>query len=93
MKTIDEEIEDVFIFLSKSPGFDIGLCNQLCIRPNYGITSHWEVNWEIEENNSVLQFHKVFADLKEAVTFFVEKRHYMCLGIDFNKELEGEENV
>lgn len=90
MMTIEEEVEHLVTFLSHPGGFDVDMAGQLCIRPIYETTSHWEVDWETDEDDEfgkrvVLQFHKVFDSLQDAATFFVEKRHYMCLGLDFNK--------
>jgi hypothetical protein len=90
MMTIEDEIKHLIAFLSHPAGFDVDMAGQLCIRPIYETTSHWEVDWEVDEDDEngirmTLQFHKVFDSLEDAATFFVEKRHYLCLGLDFNQ--------
>lgn len=85
MMTIEEEIDHLVKFLQHPAGFDVDMAGQLCIRPVYETTQHWEVDWEEIEGTINLKFYKLFGDLKEAATFFVEKRHYLCLGLDFNE--------
>lgn len=91
MQTIEQEITHFILFLSHPAGFSVDMNNQLIIRPIYQTIHHWEVDWQIDELDEsgqmiTLRFQKIFGDLKEAVTFFVEKRHYLCLGLDFNEE-------
>lgn len=85
MMTIEEEIEHVFTFLQHPGGFDVDMAGCLCIRPvdECCPPEHWEVDWTISENGTSLEFHKGFNNLRDAVIFFVEKRHYMCNGLDF----------
>ena len=92
MMTIEEEIQHVINFLSHPAGFDVDLGGMLCIRPidEYSPPEHWEVDWienaEVEVSPAFpYEFHKEFSTLEEAATFFVEKRHYMCSGLDFEK--------
>lgn len=84
MMSIDEEIKALVAFLSNPAGFDVAM-SDLHIRPIYGTIDHWEVDWEYEEAGTVLDFHRIFPTLEEAATFFVEKRRYLCLGLDFNQ--------
>lgn len=84
MMTIEDEIKNLIAFLSHPAGFNVDIAGQLCIRPIYETIEHWEVDWEDQAEGSALEFHKIFFTLEEAATFFVEKRHYMCLGLDFN---------
>jgi len=89
MKTIEEEIVHVIAFLTYPAGFDVSM-DTLHIRPIYSTIDHWQVDWETKEEGMVCQYHRIFPTLEEAATFFVEKRHYMCLGLDFNKmAIEG----
>lgn len=94
MQTIDEEINQLISFLSNPAGFGVNM-DKLNIRPIYGTIQHWQVDWEYEEDGMVCDFYKIFFTLQEAATFFVEKRRYMCLGLDFNQMaidgIKGEE--
>lgn len=85
MMTIEEEIQHLITFLNHPAGFDVDMAGMLCIRPIYETIEHWEVDWEQEEDGVVIQYHKIFFTLEEAATCFVEKRRYLCLGLDFNK--------
>jgi hypothetical protein len=91
MQTIEDEIEHLITFISHPAGFSVDMESMLVIRPVYHTVHHWEVDWQIDEADEsgqliTMRFQKIFNDIKEAATFFVEKRHYMCLGIDFNEE-------
>ncbi len=89
MMTIEEEVAHVVSFLNHPAGFDVSMAD-LHIRPIYGTVDHWQVDWIVEEDGMVCNYHRIFPLLQEAATFFVEKRHYMCQGLDFNKiYLEG----
>ena len=83
---IEEEIEMIFTMLSHSGGFDLDMAGLICIRPvdECCPPEHWEVDWEIQEETTIIKFHKVFQSLREAVVFFVEKRHLLCIGLDFD---------
>ena len=86
MMTIEEEIQHLIQFLSHPAGFDVDMGGQLQIRPIYETIEHWEVDWEeYLEDGTAARFQKIFFTLEEAATCFVEKRRYMCLGLDFNK--------
>lgn len=83
--SIEEEIEMLVTFLSHPAGFDVGMHGTLMIRPidEYSPPVHWEVDWEEEDDNLVMEFAKEFSTLREAATFYVERRRYMCAGLDF----------
>jgi hypothetical protein len=85
MMTIDEEIEHLMTFLRHPGGFDVDMSGVLCIRPiDEGCPpTFWEVDWSEIEGDITLSFSKEFPNLEEAVRFFVEKRHYLCEGADF----------
>lgn len=85
MMTIEEEIEHIISFLSNPAGYTISMNGDLTLFPIYGAIEHWEVSWNDEEDNMACDCHKIFLTLKEAAQFFVEKRRYMCLGVDFIK--------
>ncbi len=87
--TIEDEIELLIPVLLHPAGFDIDLGGTLCIRPIYEQCSpeYWEVDWEQDEDGMRCQYHKTFSNLREATTFFVEKRRYMCSGLDFESIL------
>jgi hypothetical protein len=88
MMTIEEEIIHLVNFLSHSAGFSVDMNGQLGILPIYGTIEHWEIYWEGAEEGMNCQYQKIFFTLEEAATAFVEKRRYMCLGLDFNKMAE-----
>ena len=95
MKTIEEEIAHVVAFLSHPAGFDVSMAD-LHIRPIYSTIDHWQVDWQTEEDGMICNYHKIFPTLEEAAECFVEKRRYMCIGLDFNQiyaEESKEENV
>jgi len=83
MITIEEEINNIINFLSYNVGYTISINGDLTLNPVYGTIDHWEVAWSQQEDHIVYDYQKVFASLDEAVQFFVEKRRYMCLGVDF----------
>ena len=95
MMTIEEEIQHLFAFLSHPGGFDVDMGGILCIRPvDEGCPpTYWEVDWEEEEEGVRLNFSKEFPNLAEAAQFFVEKRHYMCNGADFEAILMKEDGA
>jgi hypothetical protein len=86
MMTIEEEIEHFMTFLSHPGGFDVGMGGVLQIRPvdEGSPPTNWAVDWEEEDENVVYEYEKCFPSLQEAVQFFVEKRHFMCNGLDFD---------
>ena len=86
MMTIEEETRHLITFLSHEAGFDVDMGGQLQIRPIYETIEHWEVDWEEDlSDGTPVRTQKIFFTLEEAAIFFVEKRHYLCLGLDFNK--------
>lgn len=87
MMTIEEEIQHLMIFLSHPGGFDVGMGGILFIRPvDEGCPpTNWAVDWEEHIEGVRYDYEKCFSSLAEAVKFFVEKRHYMCDGLDFDK--------
>jgi len=89
MMTIENEISSFTAFLSNPAGFGVSM-DTLHIRPIYGTIAHWQVDWQFEEEGMICDYYKIFHTLEEATTFFVEKRRYMCLGLDFNKIYEEE---
>lgn len=93
--SIDEEVEHLMQFLSHPAGFDVGMGGILSIRPtDEGCPpTHWAVDWEATEGDLVFDFEKEFSSLREAVQFFVEKRRYMCNGLDFDAVYLGAENA
>ena|ERR1700679_1241579 len=88
MMTIDEEIKFLTDFLQHPAGFDVDMHGTLCIRPisEDSPPTHWAVDWEDTIDGITVTEEKCFPDdLAGAVRFFVEKRHYMCAGLDFEK--------
>lgn len=94
MMTIDDEIALIIPVLNHPGGFDVDMGGVLCIRPIYEQSppEYWEVDWEQEDDGMICKYHKTFDNVFDAATFFVEKRRYLCLGLDFDKILmTGEE--
>ncbi len=87
MMTIEEEIQHLMIFLSHPAGFDVDMGGILCIRPvdEGSPPTNWAVDWEEHIEGVRYDYEKYFSSLAEAVKFFVEKRHYMCNGLDFDQ--------
>ena len=85
MMTIEEEIQHLMDFLSHPAGFDVGMGGILQIRPidEGSPPTNWAVDWEDQEGDVISEYEKCFPSLQEAVQFFVEKRRYMCHGLDF----------
>jgi hypothetical protein len=85
MMTIEEEIQHLITFLRHPGGFDVDMSGILCIRPidEGSPPTSWEVDWEEIDDGIILNFSKEFPNLEEAAQFFVEKRHYLCEGADF----------
>ncbi len=83
--TIEEEIQHLVEFLSHPAGFDVGMGGILQIRPvsEDSPPSDWAVDWEEEADGVIYEYEKCFSSLQEAAQFFVEKRRYMCHGLDF----------
>lgn len=96
MQSIEEEIELLISFLMETK-FNVSVKDLLFIKvidingpgpwPHGRSLPHYEVQWEIKEENMVCQYHKTFVSLREAATFFVEKRRYMVIGYDFEEEI------
>lgn len=95
MMTIEEEIARLISFLSHPAGFDVDMGGVLCIRPidENSPPEHWEVDWTGLEDGMECEYHKAFYSLEEAAQFFVEKRRYMCCGLDFEKIEMSTENI
>lgn len=93
MMTIDEEVEHLVAFLSHPAGFDVDMSGLLCIRPidESSPPQHWEVDWTGVEDGMECEYHKQFTSLQEAAQFFVEKRRYLVIGLDFESILMKEE--
>ncbi len=85
MMTIEEEVQHLVTFLSHPAGFDVGMGGTLQIRPidEGSPPTSWAVDWEERDGDTVYEFEKEFPSLQEAAQFFVEKRRYMCNGLDF----------
>lgn len=85
MMTIEEEVKHLVEFLSHPAGFNVGMGGILQIRPvdEGSPPTNWAVDWEEEDENLVYEYEKCFTSLQEAAQFFVEKRRYMCEGLDF----------
>lgn len=95
MMTIDEEVKHLIDFLSHPAGFDVDMHGSLCIRPicEDSPPKHWAVDWEEVVDGITVSMEKEFPnDLAGAAQFFVEKRRYMCAGLDFEKMLWEEQN-
>jgi len=98
MITIDEEVKRLVDFLSHPAGFDVDLGGMLCIRPidENSPPNCWEVDWTEDHYAKVsvacpYEYHKEFPSLQEAAQFFVEKRRYLCYGLDFEAIMMKEE--
>lgn len=87
MMTIDEEVKRLIDFLSHPAGFNVGMGGVLQIRPvdEGSPPTNWAVDWEEDDESLVYEYEKCFPSLQEAAQFFVEKRRYMCEGLDFQK--------
>lgn len=85
MMSIEDEVKHLITFLSHEAGFDVDMGGVLCIRPidEGSPPTFWEVDWEETDDGIKLSFAKEFPNLEEAAQFFVEKRHYLCEGADF----------
>ena len=95
MQPIEDEIQHIIDFLSHPASFHIGMGGTLTLRPidEGSPATSWEVEWEERDGDTVLDFHKDFGSLEDAVRFFVEKRRYMCNGMDFEKHYLTEEEI
>ena len=91
MMTIDEEVQHMEDFLSHSCGFEVSLYAILQIRPiDEGCPPRdWEVSWIETVDGLEITSYKEFSSLHDAVQCFVEKRHYLCLGADFEQLMMG----
>jgi hypothetical protein len=84
----NEEIALIYQIITHPAGYILDLFGEmLFIRSTM---YEFEVGWESREDNLVINTYKLFWDALEAVTFFVEKRHEMQLGVDFETELMRE---
>jgi hypothetical protein len=95
MMTIEEEIARLIFFLSHPAGFNVDWGGLLTIRPidESSPPDHWEVDWTGTEDGMSCEYHKQFVSLSEAARFFVEKRRYLCYGLDFEKIENSTENI
>lgn len=89
--SIDEEVKMLVTFLSHEAGFDVDMHGMLVIRPIQECISpqNWEVDWEEYIDDYKVESYKTFTSLQEAAQFFVEKRRYLCYGLDFEEELRN----
>lgn len=87
MITIENEIENLITFLSCDAGFGVDFAGCIHIYPICESLPpcHWSVSWKEIIDNVEIDSYRDFASLKEAAIFFVEKRHYLCLGLDFER--------
>jgi hypothetical protein len=93
MMSIEEEILHLQTFLSHPCGFEVSLYGTLQIRPidESCLTTEWEVSWKELQDGIEIDYYKEFHSLYEACQCFVEKRHYMCFGSDFQEMMVGAE--
>lgn len=89
MMTIEEEVQHLISFLRHPAGFDVAMGGMIHIQPIYETIEHWQVDWAELDNGIILTYQKIFFTLEEAVQFFVEKRRYLCLGLDYNAIADG----
>lgn len=89
MLTIEEEVKRLIFLLESDAGYTISLNGDLTLSPVYGTRDRWEVYWEEQEGDTVFDYRKLFLTLEEAANYFVEKRRYLCLGVDFNQMYEA----
>jgi hypothetical protein len=83
--TIEEEVKQIITLLSYPAGYSLSLNGEVTLTPIFGTIEHWEVFWKEVEDGVVLDYQKIFFTLDEAALYFVEKRRYLCLGVDFNQ--------
>jgi len=77
----EDEIKMVQTIIDHPAGFIVDLFGKmLYIRTT---ESNWEVTWEMLLDEQIVDSYKAFTSSEEAVRFFVEKRHELQLGIDF----------
>jgi|ERR1035437_1782718 hypothetical protein len=87
----EEEIKLINQIITHPAGFILDLFGEmLYIRSTM---YEFEIGWEELEDNIVMNFTKLFDEALAASTFFVERRHKMQLGIDFESELIREKGV
>lgn len=91
--TIEDEVNLLMALLSHPAGFDMGCAGMLTIRPTDECSPphSWEVEWEHELDGYKVNSYRSFESLQMAVQFFVEKRRYMLLGLDFEAEMMKED--
>lgn len=84
----DEEIKMLLAVIDHPAGFLIDMFGGLLyIRSTY---YEWEVGWKIYLESQEVDSHRLFTTSLEAVIFFVEKRHELQCGIDFEEVLMRE---
>ena len=85
----EREIQIVLQVINHPAGFDLDLFGHML---NIGSTnSNWEVTWEELLDDQIVETYKEFFSVEEAARFFVEKRHDLQLGIDFEEALMKEQ--
>lgn len=88
----EKEIELVYQIIIHPAAFDLDIAGILCVRRYEH--PQWAVEWESyynphSEPKSETEVRE-FDDPKEAAKFFVEKRHELEIGLDFDqKAMEG----
>jgi len=84
-KKKEDEINLLIDLLSHPAGFDVDLAGVLCIRPvdECSPPVRWEVDWETDLSKPGDYQHQEFEDLLSAAVFFVNKRHELEYGLDF----------
>ncbi len=92
LDTKEDEIKLIHQIITHRAGFIIDLFGGMIT-----IRSHsdgFEVAWQTFDDSLVYDWHRDYAhhDSLEAVTFFVEKRHALQCGIDFEGELMKEKH-
>ena len=87
----EDEVELVFMAITHPAGFDFDIGGTLCIRRyEYPI---WAVEEEVTFGGNVGKYNiKEFDDPRKAAEYFVERRHALQLGLDFEEELWKEIN-
>lgn len=82
----NEEVEIIYMVITHPAGFDVDIAGTLVIRQyEYPV---WAVEEEVEYGGNVGKFNiKEFEDAKKAAIYFVERRHALNLGLDFERLL------
>lgn len=85
----DDEIELICMVITHPAGFDLDIAGTLCIRRyEYPV---WAVEEEVAFGGNVGKYNvKEFDEPRKAASYFVERRHALQLGLDFEEELMKE---